>query len=118
MTVTQEQPTKIGQRVQEIYTDSRGWVTDLGVHCGVPSAVVDWDDKPVGDEDKVFPVDALRVVKVVQMDLDHYQDPSLHPKVESSNVIDGVTTYNIKGGLTLKGIEMMRVWLIGYHTSK
>lgn len=115
MTVTQEQPTKIGQRVQEIYTDSRGRVTDLGVHGGVPSAVIDWDDKPVGDEDEIFPVDALRVVKVIRCDADWYIDPAASPHIEMVTDADmgpEQAKYHWVGGGASIGIDNARISLL------
>lgn len=114
MSVTDETPTRVGQRVEEIFSNTRGWVVDISTD----RAAVDWDHKPEGladEDDKIFPVDALRVVKHIAIDLDLYKDPSLHPEVESSRTEGDVTIYIIRGNLKIRGIEMMRLWLLGYH---
>lgn len=94
MSVTDNLPTKVGQRVQDIFTDSRGWVTYLNENG---EALVDWDEKPVGDEDAVFPLDALRVVEIIRVDMDHFADPGRSPLVEQVSHPEGtgVDQFNI-----------------------
>lgn len=114
MSVTEKQPTEVGQRVQEIFTDSRGWVVDISTD----RAKVKWDnpEPELGTDDDVFPLDALRVVEVIRLDADHFEDPAMHPAVELSYTPeDGVTNYVLKDGYTLRGIDAMRLWLLGYH---
>jgi hypothetical protein len=116
MSVTEQQPTEVGQRVQEIFADTRGLVVELGERDGEKVAVVKWDEPNEHDED-VFPVDALRVVKAIQLDLDLYEDPATHPMVEYSYCGAGRRThYVLKGGEVIKGRDLMRAWLLGYHT--
>lgn len=115
MSVTNEHPTRVGQRVQDIYDDTRGWVVELGEHEGEKVAVVDWDEKPVGDEDAVFPVTSLLVVRVIRIDADHWDDPATHPQVESAHTGTGEPVYLLKTGSILKGRDQMRAWLLGYH---
>lgn len=120
MSVTTTHPTKVGQRVQEAFTDSRGWVRELGERNGVKVAVVDWDEPQpdLAEDDSVFPVDALFTVKTIILDLDMYNDPSLHPQVEYSYCGAGREThYVLKDGFTIKGLHHMRIWLLGYHES-
>lgn len=111
-------PTKIGQRVQDIYADTRGWVVEVGERQGGEKvAVIDWDDKPVGSEDAVFPVEALHVVEVVRIDADMFEDPSLSPLVEHTTTgTEHGTVYKLKSGTVLKGIEQMRLYMLGYYT--
>lgn len=118
MSVTDQQPTKVGQRVQEIFADSRGWVVELGRHEGQDCAVVEWDnpEPDLGADDSVFPLDALRVVEVICLDADHFEDPAMHPQVEVSYTPeDGTTNYVLKDGYTLRGTDAMRRWLLEYH---
>jgi hypothetical protein len=115
--ITDQQPTKVGQRVADIFADTRGTITYLNENN---EAHVDWDEKPVGDEDEVFPLDALRVVQQIQIDADWYEDPALHPIVEVSYTPeDGVTNYVVNtptiGQHTLRGIDQIRLYLLGYH---
>lgn len=121
MSVTDQLPSKVGQRVQDVFTDSRGWVRELGDRNGTKVAVVAWDapELELGEDDSVFPVDALRVVKVIVIDADHYQDPAMHPAVEVSYTPEGgVTNYVVNtksiGQHTLRGIDQVRLWLLGY----
>ena len=119
MAVLDQQPTKVGQRVQEIFSDTRGWVIDLGERNGEKVAQVNWDE-PNDLDDDVFPVEALRVVQVIQIDADHYEDPALHPAVEVSYTPeDGVTNYVVNvpnlGQHTLRGRDQVQLWLLGYH---
>lgn len=115
MSVTDEQPTKVGQRVQEIFSDSRGWVVGLNFRTDEPTAIVDWDEPTdLGDDDRVFPIDALRVVKVIQIDADHYKDPATHPMVEESRTEGDLTVYRLKSGTVIKGRDQMRLYLLGY----
>lgn len=120
MSVTNEFPTKVGQRVQEIYTDSRGWVVDLGKRHGVMSAKVDWDDKPadnLGDDDAVFPVEALRVVECIKLDADWYIDPGKSPFVEMVTLADTThARYHWKDGEVSTGIVAARVALLSRCT--
>lgn len=119
MSVIKDQlPSKVGQRVQDVFTDSRGWVRELGDRNGTKVAVVAWDapELLLGEDDSVFPLDALRVVKVIQIDLDLWQDPSLHPAVEQTATgTEHGTVYRLKDGHVIKGIDLMRTWLLGYH---
>lgn len=115
MTVLDQQPTKIGQRVEEIFSNTRGWVRDLGERDGEKVAQVEWDEPNDLDGD-VFPVVALRVVQVIQVDADWYEDPAMHPIVEVSYTpAGGETNYVVKGGHTLRGIDQIRLYLLGYH---
>lgn len=122
MSVTDKLPTKVGQRVQEIFTDSRGWVMELGEdRDGRKVAVVEWDapEPNLGEDDSKFPVDALRVVEVIVIDADHYDDPAMHPVVEVSYTPeDKITNYVVNvptlGQHTLRGIDQVRLWLLGY----
>lgn len=113
MSVTDNQPTKVGQRVQEIFSNSRGWVTYINDNAEVH---VDWDEKPVGNEDEVFPADALRVVEVIRIDADLFEDPSGHPLVEQTTTgTEHGTVYRLTTGEVLKGRDQMRAYLLGYH---
>lgn len=115
--IKDQQPTRVGQRVQDVFTDSRGWVRELGDREGVKVAVVAWDapELELGEDDSVFPLDALRVVKVIQIDLDLYEDPTLHPAVEQATTgTEYGTVYRLKDGTVIKGIDLMRLWLLGY----
>lgn len=121
MAVLDKQPSKVGQRVQEVFTDSRGWVVELGRQGSVEVAVIDWDNPADlnGDDDKVFPLDALRVVEVICIDADHYEDPAMHPAVEVSyRPAGGETNYVVNvpklGQHTLRGTDQIRAWLLGY----
>lgn len=117
MSVTDQQPTKVGQRVQEGYTDSRGWVVELGKTGGIDCAVVEWDSKPVGDEDAVWPIDELRVVEVIRIDADVYMDPSTWSEVEQTTTgTEHGTVYKLKNGMVFKGIDPMRAFLLGFFT--
>lgn len=118
MSVTQDLPTKVGQRVQDVFTDSRGWVRELGDRNGTKVAVVAWDapELELGEDDTVFPVDALRVVKHISIDADHFMDPSLHPVVEQVTTgTEHGSVYKLKTGEVMKGIDQMRSYLLGYH---
>lgn len=119
--IIDELPSKVGQRVVDVFIGSRGWVRELGDRNGTKVAVVAWDapEPSVGEDDSVFPVDALRVVKHISIDLDHYQDPAMHPAVEVSYTPeDGITNYVVNtktiGQHTLRGIDQVRLWLLGY----
>lgn len=117
MSVTDKQPTKVGQRVQEIFTNSRGWIIELGWHGGEDVAIVDWDEKPVGDGDELFPLDALRVVQVIRMDLDWYNDPGCSPFIEMVSMADSApdlnhARYHWKDGGVSVGIDNARVSLM------
>lgn len=115
--IKDELPSREGQRVQDVFTDSRGWVRELGERNGTKVARVAWDapELALGEDDSVFPIDALRVVKTIQIDLDLYTDPSLHPAVEESRTEGYLTIYRLKEGHVIKGTELMRLWLLGYH---
>lgn len=118
MTVTKIRPTRVGQRVQDVFTDSRGWVRELGERNGTKVAVVAWDapELELGEDDTVFPIDALLVVKVIQIDADLYEDPSGHPLVEQVTTgTEHGSVYKLKTGEVLKGTGQMRAYLIGYH---
>lgn len=111
MAVTDRKPTHIGQRVAETYSGSRGWVT--GFEGDI--AFVTWDEPdPVGTEDaRLFPIDDLRVVEVIVMDVDHYEDPAFHPEVEESRtgaLVDRV--YRLKDGTVLQGTPNARIELL------
>lgn len=115
MSVTDNHPTKVGQRVQEVFTDSRGWVTYINDNAEVH---VDWDEKPVGNEDEVFPADALRVVEVIRVDVDHFADPGRSPLVEEVYHPEGpddtfvTTRYRFKDGEVAIGLEAARYYLL------
>jgi hypothetical protein len=119
MSVTDQQPTEVGQRVQEIFTDSRGWVTYLNENGEV---TVDWDEKPVGREDEVFPVDALRVVEVIRLDVDRFADPGRSPLVEEVTHPEGpddafaTTRYRFTDGEVAVGIDAARYFLLKRST--
>lgn len=116
--IIDEIPTKVGQRVVDVFVETRGWVRELGERNGTKVAVVAWDnpEPSIGEDDSVFPVDALRVVKHISIDLDMFQDPSLHPAVEQTTTgTEYGTVYRLKDGTVLKGIDQMRTWLLGYH---
>lgn len=120
MSVTDNRPTKIGQRVQEVFADSRGWVVGLNFRTDEPSALVDWDDKPVDDEDRVFPLDALRVVEVIRLDADHYAYPGHSPLVQLvSQAGEGVENarYTFVNGAVAKGIDAARIELLKQSAS-
>lgn len=117
MSVTDNRPTKVGQRVQEIYSDTRGWVIELGRHGGEDMAIVDWDDKPVGSEDELFPLDALRVVEVIRCDLDQFTDPGISPLVEMVSLADSApdldhARYRFTDGEVVVGIAAARLALL------
>ncbi|QNJ57681.1 hypothetical protein SEA_KEANU_76 [Streptomyces phage Keanu] len=115
--VIDELPSKVGQRVQDVFVGTRGWVQELGERNGTKVAVVAWDEPEpsVGEDDSVFPVDALRVVKRIAIDLDRYRDPALHPEVEESRTEGDLTIYRLKDGTVIKGTDLMRTWMLGYH---
>lgn len=115
--VLDQMPSRVGQRVQEVFSDTRGWVVDLGGD----RAKVEWDEPNDLDED-VFPIDALRVVEVIRIDADHFEDPAMHPLVEVSYTPeDGITNFVVNtptlGQRTIRDVNEMRAYLIGYHTS-
>lgn len=119
MSVTDNQPTKVGQRVQEIFTDSRGWVVELGEQQGEKVAVVDWDVKSsVDEEDRVFPIEALRVIEVIRVDVDHFADPGRSPLVEEVYHPEGqddtfaTTRYRFKDGEVAVGLDAARYYLL------
>lgn len=119
MSVLDKQPTKPGQRVQETFSDTRGWLVALVTVDGEQMAEVDWDTPNEHDGD-LFPVEALRVVEVIAIDVDHYEDPAMHPMVEVSYTPEGGDTnfvVNVPklGQHTLKGVDQMRLWLLGFH---
>lgn len=116
MSVTKQHPNRVGQRVQDVYADSRGWVVELGEREGEKVAVVDWDEKPVGDEDAVFPIVSLLVVEVIRIDADLWEDPATHPLVEQTTTgTEHGTVYRLKGGQVLRGTDQMRAYMLGYH---
>lgn len=119
MSVTDEKPTKVGQRVQEIFSDSRGWVVGINLRTDEPTAVVEWDEPTeLGDDDRVFPLDALRVVRVIRLDVDHFEDPATHPAIEYSYVGTGRRTrYVTRTGTVLMGRDAARLWLMGYQST-
>lgn len=114
--VLDQTPNRVGQRVQEVFSDTRGWVISLDEN----SAKVDWDEPNDLDGD-VFPIDALRVVEVIRIDADHFEDPAMHPLVEVSYTPeDGITNFVVNtptlGQRTIRGVDQMQAYLIGYHT--
>lgn len=118
MSVTDKQPTKVGQRVQEVFSNSRGWVVGQTIVDGEPMSEVEWDEPNDLDGD-LFPDDALRVVEVIVIDADHFEDPAMHPAVEVSYTPeDKVTNFVVNvptlGQHTLRGIDQVRLWLLGY----
>ena len=120
MSVTGEQPTRIGQRVQEIFTNSRGWVRELGHRHNVEVAVIEWDDKQptLGDDDRVFPLDALQVVQVISVDWDRWVDPGLSPLVSQVTHPDPANPdlrrarYEFDNGAMANGVSAARIELI------
>lgn len=118
MSVTDNQPTKVGQRVQDIFANTRGWVIELGRHEGVDCAVVDWDEKREDLDDSVFPLDALRVVEVIRLDVDHFADPGRSPLVEEVKNPEGpddtfaTTRYRFTDGEVAVGIDAARYALL------
>lgn len=115
--VLDQMPSRVGQRVQEVFSDTRGWI----VHLDEGLARVEWDEPNDLDGD-VFPIDALRVVEVIRIDADHYEDPAMHPLVEVSYIPeDGITNFVVNmptlGQRTIRDVNEMRAYLIGYHTS-
>lgn len=120
MSVTDNHPTKVGQRVQEIFTDTRGWVVDISTD----RAKVDWDIKPDGvaeEDDAVFPLTALRVVEVIRLDVDHYADPSRsllvqqvsHPEgLDEDNIDLSRSRYKFTNGAVAVGIDAARIELL------
>jgi len=120
MSVTDNHPTKVGQRVQEIFTDTRGWVRELGRHRGEDVAVVDWDQpvSELGEDDDVFPLTSLRVVEVIKLDVDHFADPSRSPLVEEVYNPEGpdmtfaTTRYRFTDGEVAVGIDAARYALL------
>ncbi len=115
--VTDQQPTKVGQRVQEVFSDTRGWVTKLWTNeDGVPVADVEWDEPSDLDEDG-FPIEALRVVEVIRIDADIFQDPSLWDQVEQTTTgTEHGIVYKLKNGMRFKGIDHVRSFMLGYFT--
>ena len=120
MSVVKDQlPTRVGQRVQDVFTDSRGWVRELGWRETTQVAVVAWDapELELGEDDTVFPLDALRVVEVIVIDADVYADPSIWSEVEQTTTgTEHGTVYRLKGGHVIKGIGEMRAFMIGFCT--
>lgn len=119
MSVTDNQPTKVGQRVQEVFSDSRGWVVGINIRTGEPTAIVDWDEPTdLGDDDRVFPLDALRVVEVIRVDVDHFADPGRSPLVEEVYHPEGpddtfaTTRYRFTDGEVAVGIDAARYSLL------
>jgi hypothetical protein len=120
MSVTDQLPSKVGQRVQEIFTDSRGWVMELGEdRDGRKVAVIEWDapEPNLGEDDSKFPVDALRVVEMIRIDADVFEDPSKWDEVEQTTTgTEYGTVFKLKNGMVFKGIDTMRLFMLGYHT--
>lgn len=117
MSVTDNLPTKVGQRVQEVFNNSRGWIIELGRHQGEDVAIVDWDEKPVGDEDELFPLEAMRVVEVIRVDVDHYADPGRSPLVQMVSMADSApdldhARYKFANGEVAVGIDAARIELL------
>jgi hypothetical protein len=120
MSVTDNLPTKVGQRVQDVFTDSRGWVRELGERIGVKVALVAWDapELSLGEDDSVFPVDALRVVEVIQLDVDHFADPGRSPLVqqithpEGEDITFRTTRYKFTNGAVAVGLDAARYELL------
>ncbi|QJD54023.1 hypothetical protein SEA_GALACTICA_76 [Streptomyces phage Galactica] len=114
MSVTDQQPTRVGQRVQEIFSDSRGWVTYLNENG---EASIDWDEPSEHDGD-VFPISALRVVEVIRIDADLYEDPSTWFFIEQiSNGTEHGPVYTLRNGVKLRGVEQLRQFMLGFHKS-
>lgn len=110
MTVTDLHPSIIGQRVQEPYGDTRGYVTGFDDD----DVFVTWDqpedvDAEVGD----FKVDELRVVAEVRIDLDHLLDPSLSPLVEQVTM-NGMR-FEFRDGTICNGVTEARDHLLKLH---
>ena len=120
MSVTDKLPTKVGQRVQDMFVDTRGWIRELGERNGLKVAVVAWDNPAGGavdEDDSVFPVDALRVVTTIVVDSDVYLDPSTWSEVEQTTTgTEHGTVYRLKSGTVIKGEEQMRAFLLGFCT--
>lgn len=116
MTVTEKHPDRIGQRVQEPYGDTRGWV----IGFDGPDVEVDWDDAnpEIDAQVGLFHADQLRVVVEVRIDADHLLDPGLSPHVEQ--VVRGAdkkrTRYKFKDGTMSQGINAARNHLLSLHT--
>lgn len=114
MSVTDQQPTRVGQRVQEVFSDTRGWVIAL---VGGNMAEVEWDDPSEHDGD-MFPVDALRVVETIRIDADLYEDPSTWFFIEQiSNGTEHGPVYTLRNGVKLKGVEQLRQFMLGFYKS-
>lgn len=116
MQVTMEHPTRTGQRVQEIFTDSRGRIVSLTIRNNEACALVDWDQPfpEAGADDCVFPLSTLWVVQEVRLDWDHYIDPGKSPMVTVDDPHNDRrrAVYTFPNGNAVKGISAARVELV------
>lgn len=114
MTVTDKHPTRVGQRVQESYGDTRGWVTGFEGN----EVLVNWDEKyPVDHEVGNFLSDELRVVEVIRLDADHFTDPGLSPLTQQVTTGTEHVRYTFRDGHTARGLENARAHLLALSTS-
>jgi hypothetical protein len=108
-------PTLIGQRVQEPYGGTRGYITGFDGE----EALVAWDDPhPVDGEVGNFKTDELRVVVDIRMDLDHWMNPALSPLVARVVRGVGITSFEFKDGHVAKGLHEARHHMLTFYRNR